>query len=422
MLPVNIAHKAEQLINTPLQSDCSSDNSFTEQQSDPVCAYIYDINALKIHAKQMRSQLPNNCELFYAAKANPEAPILQALSSIVDGFEAASGGELYWLRQQLPQQKLIFGGPGKLDSELSAAIDLAVELLHVESLYELHRLQQIAQNKERKVAILLRMNIAIGEISQTRLSMGGKPTPFGIEAAQLGEALTLINSCSNIELKGFHFHLMSHQLDYQNHIQLMSLYFKTFKQWCKDYQLDLKHLNVGGGIGINYSSPQTPFNWPQFCEELNQLIQTYEMQDITIRFECGRYISASCGYYCMQVLDIKQSYGKNFVVARGGTHHFRTPAAQNHNHPFTIVRQNNNNQHKLPTVTQQKVTIVGQLCTPKDVLCSDQEVAQLSVGDLVVFTYAGAYAWNISHQNFLMHDKPQMIFLAESTQETINND
>ncbi|WP_196139782.1 type III PLP-dependent enzyme [Aliikangiella sp. G2MR2-5] len=381
-----------------------------EEQGDLKCAYLYDLSELVSHASKMREALPENCELFYAAKANPEAEILQALEPIVDGFEAASGGELKWLRQQLPEQRLIFGGPGKLDCELEAAIDLNIELLHVESLYELRRLQSIAQRKNAKVSILLRMNIPIGDINQTRLCMGGKPTPFGLEEALLTDALSVIGESTNIELKGFHFHLMSHQLDLDNHIKLMALYFETFKRWRESYAQNVTHLNVGGGIGINYSDPDNWFDWPRFCDRLSRLINDSQMQDVTIRFECGRFVSAQCGYYGMQVLDIKPSYGEIFVVARGGTHHFRTPAAQNHSHPFKIVHSRLTKE-AVPRISQSRVTIVGQLCTPKDVLAKQEFVESLSVGDWIVFTYAGAYAWNISHQNFLMHEKPRVIFL-----------
>ncbi|MCY1231854.1 Diaminopimelate decarboxylase [compost metagenome] len=132
------------------------------------------------------------------------------------------------------------------------------------------------------------------------------------------------------------------------------------------------------------------------------------MADTRIRFEIGRFISAACGYYLMQVLDIKRNHGQYFAVARGGTHHFRTPAAQGHDHPFVVMRG-----ERAADLQDQAVTLVGQLCTPKDVLARQHPVNELAVGDLLVFTHAGAYAWNISHQRFLMHEPPEMIFLAE---------
>lgn len=89
----------------------------------------------------------------------------------------------------MPDKPLIFGGPGKLESELQQAVQLGVEVLHVESLTELHRLQAIALRENQTVSVLLRMNIVLDGIGGTRLMMGGKPTPFGLDEQELPAAL-----------------------------------------------------------------------------------------------------------------------------------------------------------------------------------------------------------------------------------------
>ncbi|GAB7227350.1 type III PLP-dependent enzyme [Vibrio rotiferianus] len=376
-----------------------------KQQTEPLCAYLYDLNALEQHIKQMRHVLPQNVELFYAAKANPSAPVLKTLAPYVDGFEAASGGELSHLHQQQLNKPLIFGGPGKMPSELAQAIELDVEAIHVESLTELQRIGSLTETLKRPASIFLRMNIDIGDITLSKLAMGGKPTPFGLDETELNNALTLLRDYPQVELKGFHFHLMSHQLDVDRHLALMQRYFQIVKAWQAKFQLGELMINLGGGMGINYRNPEQHFPWMEFCDKLEFLIAKEQIQGWKLRFECGRYISAPCGYYVMEVLDIKQNLGEKFVIARGGTHHFRTPAAQSHDHPFTIVK------NELPPVISQPIhheqaTLVGQLCTPKDVLARNQHIEQIDIGDYVVFTLAGAYAWNISHQNFLMHEPP----------------
>ncbi|OHY95929.1 diaminopimelate decarboxylase [Vibrio rotiferianus] len=376
-----------------------------KQQTEPLCAYLYDLNALEQHIKQMRHVLPQNIELFYAAKANPSAPVLKTLAPYVDGFEAASGGELSHLHQQQLNKPLIFGGPGKMPSELAQAIELDVEAIHVESLTELQRIGSLTETLKRPASIFLRMNIDIGDITLSKLAMGGKPTPFGLDETELNNALTLLRDYPQVKLKGFHFHLMSHQLDVDRHLALMQRYFQVVKAWQAKFELGELMINLGGGMGINYRNPEQHFPWMEFCDKLEFLIAKEQIQGWKLRFECGRYISAPCGYYVMEVLDIKQNLGEKFIIARGGTHHFRTPAAQSHDHPFTIV------ENKLPpTISQpihhEKATLVGQLCTPKDVLARNQHIEQIDIGDYVVFTLAGAYAWNISHQNFLMHEPP----------------
>lgn len=385
------------------------------QKQTPLCAYIYDLPSLESHAAQMMQALPQNCELYYAVKANSEAQILAKLAPIVDGFEAASGGELAWLKACQPEVPLLFAGPGKLLSELELAVDLGVQAIHVESLTELHRIEQICLRRDKSCRVLLRMNISLQGLAATKLAMGGA-TPFGFDESELALAIDIIKRSEKIVLLGFHFHLMSHQLDRRAHLALMALYFKTFKYWCALFHLDLPLLNVGGGIGIDYNHPEQLFDWRAFCADLNELIADFKLADTTIRFECGRYVTANCGYYVMQVLDIKKNHGQYFAVGHGGTHHFRTPAAQNHDHPFFVCAGENSEQEQFsdfvyPEIKQQTVTLVGQLCTPKDILASQQYVESLSIGDYLVFTQAGAYAWNISHQHFLLHAAPIKYFI-----------
>ncbi|WP_111640138.1 type III PLP-dependent enzyme [Marinomonas shanghaiensis] len=387
------------------------------EPDDPLCAYLYDLDSLKHRIKNMVSVLPNNVSLFYAAKANPIPEILATLAPYVAGFEAASGGELLHLAEQNTQKPLIFGGPGKLNSELKTALELGVDAIHVESITELNRLEVLARSLDVIAPVYLRMNIDIGDITLSKLAMGGKPTPFGLDEEDLDSALNIIKAADQLTLKGFHFHLMSHQLETDRHIALIKRYFDMVKQWQALYQLGSLNINLGGGMGINYIEPGKDFDWPVFCQQLNQLIVQEGMETTQLRFECGRFISAPCGYYAMEVIDIKKNLGEYFAICRGGTHHFRTPAAQSHNHPFVVIPSRKAANTTLETSEQQNlrlenqaISIVGQLCTPKDVLARQQPVKQLQIGDYVVFTLAGAYAWNISHQAFLMHPEPKFYF------------
>ena len=373
---------------------------------EPICAYIYDLENLRRHAQSMRDALPPRCQLYYAVKANAEPAVLDTLAPLVDGFEVASGGELRWLRQQQAASPLLFGGPGKLDSELALAVALPDCSLHVESLGELERLARIAAGVGKRVSIYLRMNMVVPGIADTRLMMGGKPTPFGMDEDTLPQALACLRQSPWMHLEGFHFHLMSHQLDAGMQLQLVRAYLDIVARWRREHAVEVQILNAGGGFGVDYADPVRSFNWLRFCDGLRQLLAGRD-NDPILRFEPGRYVTAACGYYVMEVLDIKRNHGEWFAIARGGTHHFRTPPAQGHDHPFFVLRG-----AATPTIEHQHVTVVGQLCTPKDVLARLQPVQALAPGDRVVFPLAGAYAWNISHQQFLMHPPPRMVFLA----------
>jgi diaminopimelate decarboxylase len=381
----------------------------------PLCAYVYDLEGLRRHAEAVTAALPAGCELFYAIKANSELPILQTLAPRVAGFEVSSGGELAWVRSHFPDKPVIFSGPGKTDAELQLAIESSLDAVHVESANELRRLGWLAQAVRREVPVLLRVNLALPGLAATSLMMGGKPSPFGIPADQLPACVALLRELPQLRLKGFHFHLLSHQLDVTAHVELIAAYLEQVQHWSEAHGLVVEHVNVGGGIGINYRDPRQQFELAAFASGLRQLLQRRPGSP-RLRFECGRYITAACGYYTTEVLDLKHAFGRDFAVVRGGTHHFRTPYAQGHSHPFTVVAVEEwSYPWPRPELQGTTVNVVGQLCTPKDLLAFDTPVGRVRVGDLLVFPYAGAYAWHISHHDFLRHPHPQHWYLPEES-------
>lgn len=381
------------------------------EATQPLCAYLYDLEGLRRHSEAVVAALPAGCELFYAIKANSDLPILRTLAPRVAGFEVSSGGELAWVREHFPSTPLIFSGPGKTDAELRLALDSDIEAIHVESPNELQRLAWLAEAAGKTAPVLLRVNLSLPGLAATTLMMGGKPTPFGIAADQLPACLASLRKAPGLRLRGFHFHLLSHQLDAAAHVELMAAYLDQVGRWCDVYGLEIDHVNVGGGIGVNYRQPQQQFDLAAFGAGLRRLRASRPGLP-RLRFECGRYITAACGYYAMQVLDLKHAFGRDYVVARGGTHHFRTPYAQGHSHPFHVLPV----EHwpypwPRPELRDATVHVVGQLCTPKDLLAFDAPVDRVRVGDLLVFPYAGAYAWHISHHDFLRHPHPQHWYL-----------
>ena len=126
--------------------------------------------------------------------------------------------------------------------------------------------------------------------------------------------------------------------------------------------------------------------------------------------EPGRFLAADAGWYAAEVLDLKRTHGRAFAVLRGGTHHFRLPAAWGYSHPFTVLPVDGVAVPVRPAeVADTAVDAVGELCTPRDVLTRGQHVHRLRAGDVLVFGRAGAYGWDISHHDFLRHPEPEFI-------------
>jgi len=340
-------------------------------------AYVYDLAELKDHIAAVRTAM-GDTELYYAVKANPDPMLLRVLAPYVDGFEVASGGELTHIRGLFPDMPVAFGGPGKTDSELFSD----VTRLHVESSGELRRLLASGRSAD----ILLRVNLDIS-VSGAALTMGGSATPFGMDPAGISECIELLSGQTAVRLRGIHAHLAS-GLDAPRMLELATAILAYARS------LGVTEINLGGGMAVTYADPDSRFDWHTYGAGLARLRQTGEV----LRIEPGRSLTVYCGRYITRVIDVKRVHGQLFAVVAGGTHHIRTPATKNHNQPLIIKEPG------------EPTTIVGQLCTPKDVLARKIPVS-LRPGDVVEFTMAGAYAWNISHTEFLMHPKPSFHYI-----------
>jgi diaminopimelate decarboxylase len=378
-------------------------------------AYLYDLGALREHAASVRAALPGSVELYYAAKANPEAEILVALSDYVDGYEVSSGGELAHVAKAVPGRPLAFGGPGKTPAEVAAALETGVERFHVESLYELRMLADLAARTapEARVAVLLRFNLPLsaGSLEGSSLAMGGRPTPFGLDPQDADTAVRLLTDGTypQLELRGVHAHLAS-GLEAAEQLAVAESIVTWATELAARHRVRIAEVNVGGGMTVDYADPDGRFDWVAYGEGLGRLAAAHP--DLTLRIEPGRALTAYCGWYATEVLDVKHSHGEEFAVVRGGTHHLRTPATKGHDQPCAVLPVEAwAHPWPRPVARQDRVILTGQLCTPKDVLARHVPAAGLRAGDRVAFCLAGAYAWNISHHDFLMHPRPGFHFL-----------
>jgi diaminopimelate decarboxylase len=371
-------------------------------------AYVYDLAGLEAHLAGIRAAIPAGIEVFYAAKSNPDPMVLRAVARQADGLEVSSGGELRHASLTVPGCRLAFGGPGKTPAELAAAVEADTFRFHVESPHELRLLGSAALDANRTVDVLLRVNLAGANPPEVTggLVMGGKPTSFGMDEVLLDECARWLTAghpaARRLRLRGVHAHLAS-GLDAPALLASAARVLDFARAWCDRHGVRDPEFNLGGGMAVDYTRPGERFDWAGYGRGLAAAARPGE----TLRIEPGRAVTAYCGWYVTRVLDVKRSHGKAFVVVAGGTHHLRTPAAKGHNQPFAVLPVAAwGHDWPRPVAVDEDITTVGQLCTPKDILARDVPVPLVRAGDLVAFGMAGAYAWNISHHDFLMHPPP----------------
>ncbi|MEV0720212.1 alanine racemase [Asanoa sp. NPDC050611] len=361
----------------------------------PVCAYVYDPTVAVARIAALREALPPGTRVLYAVKANGNPDLLHAVAAHADGLEVASGGELD-LALAAGARTIAFAGPAKTDGELSAAI-AAHATIHVESAHELRRLTHLAAGRPATAA--LRVNRAADTPSGSH-RMTGTPTPFGIAEEDLD---TLPRD--TVPITGFHLHAVSNNLDAAAHAAFVDDAVTWSLATARRLGIDLTYVNAGGGFGIDYTGDTT--------FDLQRLRIRTPPPGVTLTVEPGRWIAADTGWYAAEVIDLKRNHGRWFAVLRGGTHHFRLPAAWGYSHPFTVLPVDDwPHPFPRPEVSDVAVDATGELCTPRDVLTRGQHVARLRVGDVLVFARTGAYGWDISHHDFLRHPYPEVKVLG----------
>ena len=378
----------------------------------PVSAYLYDPAVAAARASTLRSALPPWMDLLYAVKANSFPPVVDALAAVVDGFEVASAAEAQQARDAAAHAgrtyRAVASGPGKHETLLRSLIEAGVEAVNAESRLELARVAAIGRERGVPVPVTLRVNPAHVEICGA-LAMGGRSTPFGIPEEDVPAVLERAQRDPGVEVIGFHVHAVSGNLDAAAHVD--------YVRWCLEWStatavahgVELRLVDAGGGLGVAFDGGEG-FDVGAFAAGVHELRPP---DGCRLAIEPGRWLVADCGWYVAEVVDVKRARGTWFAVVRGGINHFMLPASWDLIHRFAVVALDGgwNGAIHRPEVTGDAVTVVGELCTPEDVLARDVRVERLRAGDALVFPQAGSYGWEFALDRFLQHPVAPRIVL-----------
>jgi diaminopimelate decarboxylase len=366
--------------------------------------YAYERSLILQRVELLKSLLPKKIALHYAIKANPFTPLVDYITPLVDGLDVASHQELISaLNSGMDNKNISFAGPGKSDKELEAAIASQI-LINAESKNELQRITSISSKIKIPARIALRLNPNF-ELKKSGMQMSGGAKPFGIDSEKLGEFFPLFDS-PWLEFEGFHIFTGSQNLRSELLISCHQQIFKLTQDLIEQYKLKIKHLNIGGGFGIPYFPGDKPLDVEAVTINLQQLIEQYgfSQSGLEIILELGRYLVGEAGIYVSQVIDIKESRGKKFIIVNGGLHHHLANSgnfgqAIRKNFPVLIANKCRRE------MDQEMVSVSGPLCTPLDILAKDVLLPKCEIGDYFVVLQSGAYGKTASPENFLSQTK-----------------
>lgn len=210
--------------------------------------YAYDKSLIINNIKMLRAMLPEIVKIHYAIKANPYPPLVTQMVNHVSGFDVASHQELILaLSSGMASANISFAGPGKSTQDLLAAVVSKVTI-NVESQHELNQIYKIVQQQQCKANIALRINPSF-ELKNSGMSMAGGSKPFGIDAENIVEMLLMLDF-DKVNVKGLHIFTGSQNLNPEALIQAQSNTFELAYQLLKQADIQITHLNIGGGFGI----------------------------------------------------------------------------------------------------------------------------------------------------------------------------
>ncbi|MEP9396665.1 pyridoxal-dependent decarboxylase, exosortase A system-associated [Mesorhizobium sp. KR2-14] len=372
--------------------------------------FVYDRSLLNRRIQALRTHLPDEVALHYAIKANPMPAVVQHLAGLVDGFDVASGLELKTaLDTPMPAEHIGFAGPGKSVEELAQAVAADV-VIEVESLGEIGRIAELARRQRLRPRIAIRVNPDF-ELKGAGMRMGGGPRQFGIDAEQVPQAMIVV-AHSDLEFIGFHIFAGSQNLRSDILQQVQEQTIDLAIALSQHASAPVRYLNIGGGFGIPYFTSDTPLDVHSVGKNLGRLIRERlrpALPEARVIMELGRYVVGEAGLYVTRIIDRKVSRGQIFLVTDGGLHH-QLAASGNfgqlirRNYPVAIG-------NRMDQPEKEKVSIVGCLCTPLDLLADREYLPTAEVGDLIVVFQSGAYGLTASPVNFLSHPLPPEILV-----------
>ena len=348
--------------------------------------YIYSRATLERHWHAFDSALGEHPHLIcYAVKANSNIGILNVMAKLGSGFDIVSQGELERvLAAGGEASKVVFSGVAKSRAEIMRALEVGIRCFNVESVAELHHINQIAGEMEKIAPISLRVNPDVDAHTHPYISTGLKENKFGVSVDEAREVYKLAATLPHVKITGMDCHIGSQLTELQPFLDATDRLIRLMEQ-LKEDGITLKHLDLGGGLGVTYTD-ETPPHPSDYATALLNKLKDYE--DLEIILEPGRAIAANAGILVAKVQYLKSNESRNFAITDTGMNDMIRPAL--YEAYMNIIEIDR-------TLEREKATydVVGPVCETSDFLGKQRELA-IAEGDYIAQRSAGAYGASMS--------------------------
>jgi diaminopimelate decarboxylase len=320
----------------------------------------------------------------YAVKTNSNLAVLQTLAQLGSGFDIVSQGELERvLRAGGNPNKVVFSGVAKKEVEIERALNVGIRCFNIESDAELERIQQVAQRLNKIAPISIRVNPDVDAKTHPYISTGLKENKFGVDIQTAPALYQQAAHCSHIKIIGIDCHIGSQLTEITPFVDALKKVLQL-KNQLKDLDIEIHHLDLGGGLGIRYTD-QTP---PAIRDYIQALLTQLNDPSIEVIIEPGRAIAGNAGLLVTEVEYLKPTEHKHFAIIDAAMNDLIRPALYQAYQNIIAVTPRNDG-------VDASWDLVGPVCETGDFLGKDRTL-NLKAGDLLAVMSAGAYGFTMS--------------------------
>lgn len=344
-------------------------------------AYIYSRATLERHWHAFDNAFGEHPHLIcFAVKSNSNIALLNVMAKLGSGFDIVSQGELERvLAAGGDASKVVFSGVAKSHNEIARALEVGVRCFNVESIPELHRINEVAGKMGKVAPISLRVNPDVDAKTHPYISTGLKENKFGVSVQQAREVYRLAKSLPNVKITGMDCHIGSQLTELQPFLDATDRLIVLMEQ-LKEDGIELHHLDLGGGLGVPYHGEQPPHP-TEYAKALLEKLRAYPNLEIIL--EPGRAISANAGILVTKVEYLKSNEDRNFAIVDTGMNDMIRPALYEAYMEITEVDQSLNREASV-------YDVVGPICETSDFLGKARTLS-VAERDYIAMRSAGAY-------------------------------
>lgn len=346
--------------------------------------YYYDVNVLRETLSCINKEAGkyNNFCVHYAVKANANHKVLTIIRESGLGADCVSGGEIRAaIKAGFPTNKIVYAGVGKTDWEINLGLDYDIFCFNVESVPELEIINELAAAKGKTARVAFRINPNVGAHTHANITTGLAENKFGISMEDMDKVIDMAGTLPHVKFVGLHFHIGSQILDMGDFVALCNR-VNELQEKLYARQIIVEHINVGGGLGIDYTHPnrQAIPNFTEYFATYHKHLKLRPQQ--TLHFELGRAVVGQCGSLISKVIYVKQGTNKQFAILDAGMTDLIRPALYQA-------------YHKIENITSEEpmetYDVVGPICESSDVFGKAIDLNKAHRGDLFALRSAGAY-------------------------------